>query len=105
MKASESITEVQRFLIDRFLDAAWAERGLSRNTLASYRYDLQRLAISTGRGLQDELGMPGLDWRAQIRWMLQGRTFSRVIVEDVGDLAPFAEVAEVPTVHVGELLS
>ena len=34
----------QRALIDRFLDAAWAERGLSRNTLASYRYDLQTLA-------------------------------------------------------------
>lgn len=31
-------------LIDRFLDAAWAERGLSRNTLSAYRYDLQLLA-------------------------------------------------------------
>ena len=31
-------------LIDRFLDAAWAERGLSRNSLSSYRYDLQLLA-------------------------------------------------------------
>jgi integrase/recombinase XerD len=30
-------------LIDRFLDAIWAERGLSRNTLKSYRYDLLRL--------------------------------------------------------------
>jgi integrase/recombinase XerD len=30
--------------IDNFLDAAWAERGLSRNTLTSYRYDLQNLA-------------------------------------------------------------
>ena len=35
----------QRALIDRFLDAAWAERGLSRNTLAAYRYDLQLLAM------------------------------------------------------------
>jgi integrase/recombinase XerD len=31
-------------LIDAFLDALWAERGLSRNTLDSYRYDLGRLA-------------------------------------------------------------
>ncbi len=30
--------------IDAFLDAAWAERGLSRNTLESYRRDLQKLA-------------------------------------------------------------
>lgn len=32
-------------LIDAFLDSAWAERGLSRNTLQSYRYDLQSLAL------------------------------------------------------------
>jgi len=31
-------------LLDAFLDALWAERGLSRNTLQSYRYDLARLA-------------------------------------------------------------
>lgn len=30
--------------IDTFLDAIWAERGLSGNTLASYRYDLINLA-------------------------------------------------------------
>jgi len=28
-------------LIDRFLDAIWSERGLSNNTLAAYRRDLQ----------------------------------------------------------------
>ena len=31
-------------LIEAFLDAIWAERGLSENTLQSYRYDLQQLA-------------------------------------------------------------
>jgi len=30
-------------LIEQFLDSAWAERGLSDNTLQSYRYDLQLL--------------------------------------------------------------
>ncbi|HKJ18034.1 MAG TPA: site-specific tyrosine recombinase XerD [Xanthomonadales bacterium] len=30
--------------IDNFLDSSWAERGLSRNTLDSYRYDLRNLA-------------------------------------------------------------
>jgi integrase/recombinase XerD len=30
--------------IDRFLDAVWAERGLSDNTLKGYRYDLLQLA-------------------------------------------------------------
>ena len=31
-------------MLDSFLDAIWAERGLSRNTLQSYRYDLGQLA-------------------------------------------------------------
>ena len=31
--------------IDSFLDAMWLENGLSRNTLAAYRHDLQHLAI------------------------------------------------------------
>ncbi|MBT8048767.1 MAG: site-specific tyrosine recombinase XerD [Xanthomonadales bacterium] len=31
-------------LLELFLDAAWAERGLSSNTLKSYRYDLVQLA-------------------------------------------------------------
>lgn len=32
-------------IIELFLDSAWAERGLSENTLDSYRYDLQQLAV------------------------------------------------------------
>ena len=32
-------------LLESFLDAAWAERGLSANTLQSYRYDLTLLAL------------------------------------------------------------
>ena len=31
-------------LIDRFLDATWAEKGLSANTIDSYRYDLLQLS-------------------------------------------------------------
>jgi len=36
-------------LLESFLDGAWAERGLSENTLKSYRYDLSQLAIQTTR--------------------------------------------------------
>ncbi len=42
-------------LVERFLDALWLEEGLSDNTLAAYRSDLQRLAgwlDSQGSGLQ-----------------------------------------------------
>ncbi len=35
-------------LIEQFLDAAWAEKGLAANTLESYRYDLQGLAAALG---------------------------------------------------------
>lgn len=41
-------------LIDRFLDAQWLEKGLSQNTLAAYRRDLQLLAadlVQRGRTL------------------------------------------------------
>jgi integrase/recombinase XerD len=41
--------------MEQFLDALWAERGLSRNTLQSYRYDLSQLAAhqrNRGRQLQ-----------------------------------------------------
>lgn len=31
--------------IDRFLDALWMERGVSDNTLAAYRYDLQKYLL------------------------------------------------------------
>lgn len=41
-------------LIDQFLDAIWAERGLSRNTLQSYRYDLGQLAVQQ-RGAGSDL--------------------------------------------------
>ena len=36
-------------LLESFLDAAWAERGLSQNTLQSYRYDLVLLAAHLER--------------------------------------------------------
>lgn len=45
------MTDPAANLLDRFLDAAWAERGLSRNSLAAYRSDLQQFArYLAGRG-------------------------------------------------------
>ncbi|MEJ2514332.1 MAG: site-specific tyrosine recombinase XerD [Gammaproteobacteria bacterium] len=42
--AGDSPLAASARLIDRFLDAAWMERGLSRNTLTAYRTDLMALA-------------------------------------------------------------
>jgi integrase/recombinase XerD len=41
---SESLSEQDSDLIERFSDAMWLERGLSENTLSAYRSDLQSLA-------------------------------------------------------------
>ncbi len=38
--------KVRDVFIERFLDAIWAERGLSDNSLSSYRHDLQHLRDS-----------------------------------------------------------
>jgi integrase/recombinase XerD len=40
--------EVSASAIERFVDAVWMERGLSRNTLAAYRTDLTSLARRIG---------------------------------------------------------
>jgi integrase/recombinase XerD len=40
-------------LIELFLDAAWAEKGLSANTLDSYRYDLRLLAAELEQSGRD----------------------------------------------------
>ena len=49
-------------IIERFLDAIWMERGLSENTLASYRNDLKKLQkwmqqqnIATSQASVDDL--------------------------------------------------
>jgi len=49
-----SLPERQEPLIEQFLDALWAERGLSQNTLESYRYDLLAFSnfIQPGTQLQ-----------------------------------------------------
>ncbi len=42
-EVSRPLAEKEK-LIEAFLDLAWAERGLSENTLQAYRYDLLQLA-------------------------------------------------------------
>ena len=53
MKApgATELVEADRRILERFLDGLWMERGLSDNTLAAYRSDLQGLARwLAGRG-------------------------------------------------------
>ncbi len=42
-KQAGSKAHTELILVERFLDAIWLEKGLSENTLQSYRHDLDRL--------------------------------------------------------------
>jgi integrase/recombinase XerD len=57
-RGGESHLEVSERAIDRFLDGAWMERGLSKNTLSAYRTDLMAMARWTaarGRPITEAL--------------------------------------------------
>jgi len=45
MAAQQPVNQQDFLLIEQFLDAMWMERGLSENTLASYRNDLMKLIV------------------------------------------------------------
>lgn len=79
-------------------DGLRATLGLEMNL------DLQRLAIATtASSAQRTLGLPALDAEDQARWILEGRDFERVVVEDAHDCAVFTAVTDRPVVHVGDL--
>jgi ferredoxin len=69
----------------RHYDSLMKARGMTTNL------DLQRIAVPIGGSLD------------QARWILEGRAFERVVVEDPSDCATFASVTDRPVVHVGDL--
>ncbi|MGY0505533.1 site-specific tyrosine recombinase XerD [Luteimonas sp. e5] len=58
-------------LIDAFLDATWAERGLARSTLDSYRRDLAGFARWFGQGRPALAHARRSDLFDYLRWRLQ----------------------------------
>ena len=53
---AHEVPAASKAALERFLDAIWMERGLSKNTLAAYRADLNSLArwlISRGKNLSE----------------------------------------------------
>jgi len=61
--------------------------------------DLQRLAIPTCASSEAKRVDP-LD---QARWILDGRAFERVVVEDAADCDVFAQVTDRQVLHIGDL--
>lgn len=89
-------TTVDFELIERYLDAMWMEKGLSNNTLESYRRDISQFACwadkqqlplqqVTGEILQDHLAdrlQRGLSARSTARFLSCVRGFYRYLVRE-----------------------
>ncbi len=70
----------------------------------AFNLDLQRIAIpATARSLPQRLGLAAHDDEAQARWMLHGRSISRIVVESLEDRAALEKVSAVPVLHLAEL--
>lgn len=76
--------------------------SVSRKTGCAMNLDLQRIAIPTS-----SVYHPGTDSApkatGQISWILEGKSFDRIVVEAVEDLLLLDGLTDVPVVHVIEL--
>lgn len=82
----------------KYYDRLRKERG------CDFNLDLQRIAIpATIRGLPQRLGAMAPDDDAQARWVLHGRSITRIVIENLEDRGVFEKVSNVPVVHLAEL--
>jgi Fe-S oxidoreductase len=78
--------------------------ALRQATGMATNLDLQRLAIpTTASSAQHHLALDTIDAADQARWILEGRSFERVVVEDPADLPVFSQVTDRPVVHLADL--
>ncbi len=78
--------------------------GLRHATGCGMNLDMQRLAIpTTANSLPQRAGRNRVDVAEQARWILEGHAFSRIVVEDVNDVAAFRAVTDKPVVHVAQV--
>jgi ferredoxin len=61
--------------------------------------DLQRLAVPTTASSASK----SVDAHDQARWIVAGRAFDRIVVEDAADCAVFTAVTDRPVLHLGDL--
>lgn len=66
--------------------------------------DMQRLAVpTTANSLPQRAGRNRVDVSAQARWIVEGKAFSRIVVEDINDVAAFRTITDKPVLHVAQL--
>ena len=78
--------------------------GLLAAAGCAMNLDLQRCAVATtASSAQNVLGLPAIDAREQARWILEGRSPARIVVEDAADIGVFSGVTDRPVVHIADL--
>jgi len=78
--------------------------GLRAAAGCAFNLDLQRIAIpASARSLAQRLGLAPADDRVQLDWILRGRAVTRIVVESLEDGAAFAQVSNLPVVHLADL--
>ena len=83
----------------KYYAALRAERG------CAFNLDLQRIAIpATARNLSQRIGRASVeDDAVQGRWLLQGRTVTRIVVENWQDGRALEKITDIPVVHLAEV--
>jgi len=77
--------------------------SLHFQTGCSMNLDLNRLAIPTGvASLAHQSGL--FDVKQQVQWLIQGREFHRVIVENPMDMTILREITEKEVIYIGDLM-
>lgn len=78
--------------------------NLRAATGCAMNLDLQRIAIPTmAVSLPQTIGRQAPPDGEQLRWILKGRSVSRIVVENLDDRYAFGEITDVPVVHLAEL--
>jgi len=68
--------------------------------------DLQRVATPTGAAsYQHHMGLENIvSVETQVRWLLEGRSAQRIVVEHLDDREAFARHTTIPVVHLAEVM-
>lgn len=78
--------------------------ALRQAAACAFNLDLQRIAIpAAARSLAQKLGLEPFDDAVQARWILQGRSIDRIVVENIEDADAFVKVSGLPVVHLADL--
>ena len=78
--------------------------ALRQATGCGINLDMQRLAVpTTANSLPQRAGRNRVDVSAQARWIVEGNVFSRIVVEDLNDVAAFRTITDKPVLHVAQL--